>query len=45
MTHTLAHKEFFDLTAPETNLVIEAHEMASFAYDMVNEILEFKGKL
>lgn len=42
MTNMIIDKLFIDLTRQEADLVIEAHEMASYAYDMINEILEVK---
>lgn len=51
MTSSLYEKEFIDLTFKDQSepvfdhserlMLVEAHEMASFAYDMVNLIFEF----
>ena len=41
MTNVLVDRLFIDLTEQDKSIAIEAHEMASYAYDMVNEILEF----
>jgi hypothetical protein len=39
----VADKMLIDLTKQDAgDLLIEAHEMASYAYDLVNEILEVK---
>lgn len=40
LTRDLYEKPLIDLT--EDDMLLEAHEMASYAYDMVNEILEVK---
>lgn len=38
----IVDKFFYDLTQQEQDMLTEAHEMASYAYDMVNIILEIK---
>lgn len=38
----IVDKFFYDLTRQEQDMLTEAHEMASYAFDMVNTILEVK---
>lgn len=53
MTSSLYDKEHIDLTIQPTGtpifnetdrlMLVEAHEMAAYSYEMVNTILEFKS--